>query len=74
MALWHAMSSCWLQHSLLTCCAAIPPLPAPPHVSVAGKLGIIKDAALRARWEHASSRAQLDELAQEFIEGVRSDT
>jgi NAD(P)-dependent dehydrogenase (short-subunit alcohol dehydrogenase family) len=42
--------------------------------SSAGKLSIIKDAALRDRWEHATSRAQLDELTHEFIEGVRSDT
>lgn len=45
-----------------------------PLPAAAGKLGIIKDAGLRARWERASSRAELDELARQFVEGVRSDT
>ena len=45
----------------------------PPTRAAAGKLGIIKDAGLRARWERASSRAELDELTHEFVEAVRSN-
>lgn len=42
--------------------------------SVAGKLGIVKDGALRARFEGAASRAELDELAAQFVGGIRRGT
>lgn len=42
--------------------------------SVAGKLGIVKDGALRARFERAASRAELDELAAEFVGAIRRGT
>lgn len=42
--------------------------------SMAGKLGIVRDAALRARFEGAASRAELDSLAAEFVAAIRRGT
>lgn len=64
-----AACTSWLNRARLSMCHWRP-LPPPP---AAGKLGIIKDGALRARWERATSRAELDELTREFVEGVRAD-
>lgn len=42
--------------------------------SLAGKLRIIKDSALRARFEGASSAAEVAKLGQEYVDGVKSGT
>lgn len=45
--------------------------PAPP---VAGHLGIVKSAALRAEWERASSRGEIDGLCDRFVDSIKRGT
>lgn len=37
----------------------------------AGKLSIVKDAALRSKFEHAASRAELDALTDAFVDAIK---
>lgn len=42
--------------------------------SSAGKLSIIRDAGLRAKWAGAASKAQLSELLAAFVDSIRRGT